>query len=1260
MNYSALLSRGRSVLCGLLAAGMMLLSPLAAQQSQGSLTGTVKDSSGGVVPKVVVTASSVDTGLKRVTQTNGAGVYHVFALPLGTYSLAFSRKGFQTQVHSSILVQANRTTTVDGRLVSGDVETTVTVSGTPLLNRVDTTNGYILSPSTIAATPLGTGSFTQLATLSPGVSADLLSGSGTNAGLGNQDIWANGQRDTSNSFSFNGIGANNIFNGKSSSSVGDNRMVLNTGENFLAGGQIQTNTSVYDAIGQGLPSPPPETMQELRVNTSMYDASEGANSGAHVEVLTRSGTNRYHGGAYWYRQSSAWNAAPFFYNASPDITQKVPPMHRNTVGATLGGPIEKNKMFFYASYQGVRASDQLNGTSPVNVPLRLSSDRSAATLAQQFGINANQIDPASLKLLQAKLPGGQYFIPSAQISDTNQINQLGYDALLQGASSTFDANQMNGNLDYNFSESDHLALKYYFQNDPTTSPFAISSLAGFGQTLQAGSQVFSLDNTTVLSPTFTWEQRVGFIREIANAQTSQPFTPSQMGINLFGSSMFPGISINTVSNNVQNGLAFGPTSNFANAGVFQNQYTYSSSANWFHGRNNISFGFNWNRDQLNVVNRNDQTATLTFNTFADFLTGNVRPGTSNSALFSGSSNRYYRANQGGAYIQDDFKATSNLTLNAGIRWDYDGPLSEIHGMLTNFYPNRYQYNAATDTIVNDGLVVAGNNPKYGTPGMSASTLQNNQWGMAPRLGLAWSPGFAKNLVVRAGAGMYYDRGQFFTEFSPSAGGGYNGPFGVTLEPPYVVPAPSQAGATLSQPFGATAPAAPSGDPASFAALLPNAAQLQSGNYPAGNQFGPFLFGGYDPYNKLPYSENWSLDLQWQPFNTLAVTVGYTGNHGVHQVLPIPFNQAGIATAQNAIHGQTSSYGYNTCLPDAANANAAPLCLPSESIATPDGGNIDLRVPYLGYSANSVLYKAEGSSNYNAFQFSVNKRLSHGLQLNGSYTWSHALDEGSGLGLFYNGNNPLDPKSGYGTAGFDRTHVFNLSYLYQLPNLTSNHGSLLGQAVDGWGLSGVTTLESGQPYSVYDYSGAVGGIFYSANDYITNPIVPLKSGVTVQQAQLQGTTGVNPGQPVLDVSQFGVNQLIIAPGTSGVPACQTMTNSAGNPQQVCDTFETAFGATGRNIFRGPFQSRFDMELSKTFRLNERFHLKYTADFFNLFNTPSFDTPNSDVSFNPYYANPPVDPATGNPGFATTPHGHLGMIQHTLGSPRFLQMSLHLTF
>src|SRR5690348_532122 len=975
---------------------MCALSPLAvrAQQTLGAINGTVTDSSNAVVPKAQVQAKNLGTGLTVTATTQNDGSYNIPDLPIGTYSVTITKQGFKTEVHSNILVRGNLATTVNATLQTGEVSTTVEVTGTPLMNQTDTTNGYTLGTEVIQNTPLGTGSFTQLAILAPGVNADFLSSSGTNAGLGNQEIFANGQRDTSNSFTFNAVNANNLFNGQSASAVGEARYVLNTNEQFLAGGQIQTNTSVYDAIGQGLPTPPQETIEELHVNTSMYDASQGANSGAHIELTTKSGTNDFHGQAYEYHQTTGWNAAPFFFNAAgrdPNTGKALlprPALHRNTFGATYGGPIIRNKLFFFGSYQGVRVTDAFSGaTAIVSVPAGLTDDRSAPTLATLAGVPQANIDSVALSILQAKTPDGKLVVPSQNIFDAAncgtannppcESDVLGGNAAEQGPPSTFRADQFNANIDYDFDAKDRLSGKYYYQRNPSTSPFAVSQVLGFPQSLQAGSQVFSLDNTTSLSPNTSWEQRIGFIREIANASTGQQLSPSGIGINLLGSPFFPGFTIGNVFNG--NDLRIGPANNFANAGVFQNQFEGGSTYSWIHGKQNLSFGFVFDYGQLNVVNRENQVSTFNFRNFANFLTGTLG-GRNGGNLLDGETNRYFRSKQVGLYAQDDLKLRPGLTFNLGLRWDWDGPLYEKNGLLTNFYPSQYSYNLATDTINNIGLVVAGNNKQLcGTQPSSFctssdSTLTGRQWLIEPRIGLAWSPSFAKNVVVRTGFGLYADRGEYFTELSTSAGLGISGPFGVTTQQPFTIPFPTSCTGVQclqNNPFGTTPPPPPPNNLSGVASLVHNQSAL-SGCVepvtptctPTGRPLFAFLFGGYDPRNTLPYSENWTLDVQWQPHNDLYFDLGYVGNHGQHLLLPIPFNQPGIATPTNPINGQIYSYGYQ-----AQDANGGSGVLLTEQVGTTIAeftgadGNTALRVPFVGYNPNSDFWKAEGISNY---------------------------------------------------------------------------------------------------------------------------------------------------------------------------------------------------------------------------------------------------------------------------------------------------------
>lgn len=1220
--------------------GVLFLPAAQAQQTLGAVSGTIADSTGAAIPDANIALTNEQTAVSRTTTSDGTGAYSVKDLSIGTYTVTVTAQGFDTEKLSGFQIQADRTAALTIRLKPGSVSSTITVAATPQINATDTTNGYVLDATTIERIPLGTGSFTQLATLSPGVHADLLADTGTNTGLGNQNIYANGQRLTSNTFTFNGVMTNNLFNGASSSQVTESRAVLDTGESFQSNGTIRTNTSIFDAIGQALPSPPQQTIAEERVNTSMFDAAQGATAGAHIDVTTKSGTNSLHGSAYGNFETSALNANPFFNKQAGLPT---PDLHRYVAGAELGGPILRDKLFFYASYQYTRARDQLNSSTSYFAPFGLTDDRSVSGLqpvlaAAKLPPNT-AIDPVALAFLQAKLPGGQFLIqspatPSAEVAFT-------------GPASKFDAAQANGNLDYVLSQKDTISTKYYYQHDPTESPFSSTSLLGFSQKFNAGSQVFSIENTTIFSPRLSWDQKAGVVRMTVTSFTGQPFGPSDVGINLFGSSLLPGIAIRDA--NATHTLDIGPTSNFSNTGFSQNTIEGTSNLNYLTGKHSLSFGGNYDFTQLNIINRANQVATLTYNNIGNFLTGGpLRLNAGSSVYFQGASNRYYRSPQVGGYAQDQWRVLPQLTITAGLRYDYDGGLYEKYGNLVNFDPNRYSYNLGTDTIVNSGLIVAGNNKLYATPGASKSTLTNRQWGIGPRIGLAYSVN--PKLVVRSGFGMYYDRGEFFTEFSPSAGNGFNGPFGVTLQPPFVQQVNATASSTSENPFGTTRPVIDT-NPADFINNLPNQKALVKGT-------APYLFGAYAANNSLPYTENWSLDVQYQFLPKIVATLGYTGNHGVHQTVPLPFNQPQMATPLNPVNGQIYSYGFN-----ATDGQKKPGVLLSEPYSTSTGGNTDLRAPYIGYSPNSVAWSTLGWSHYDALLASIHQNAWHGFEYLLSYTWSHTLDAASGFGLFYNGNNPRDLASGYASSDFDRTHVVSYSFNYQIPSYKSGN-AILDKASSGWGISGITTFQSGQPYNVFDFSGTVGSIFFSSNDFLTNPVLPLAPGVSPKQA-LTGRSGafVNPNAPNGTSSNLGdiafkpsaFTYPSLQPGQSGVPPCGPTTTGT----TACDTFESNFATGGRNIFRGPFQQRADIALFKETTLHEQYRLRIAMEVFNVTNTPSFDTPGTSFS-GATFDNPPVITPLTNADPSVFSSQGIGAITNPIGSPRQIQFYGILSF
>jgi hypothetical protein len=583
------------------------------------------------------------------------------------------------------------------------------------------------------------------------------------------------------------------------------------------------------------------------------------------------------------------------------------------------------------------------------------------------------------------------------------------------------------------------------------------------------------------------------------------------------------------------------------------------------------------------------------------------------------------------------------------------------------------------------LIIAGNNAN-GTHGVSNTTLTGRQWGIAPRAGAAWQPGFGHGkLVIRAGGGFYYDRGELFSYFSPgyAIGTVTGGPFGVNQQLPFVnvsqcpgatlnyyqgyIPtcggggagaldagAAQEAMGNLEAPWGTSLLPPPTNPKATdLANYLPNAAAILSGGQ-------PISLGVYDRANKLPYTMNYTFDIQWQPRADLAIEIGYVGNLGRHQVIPVPFNQAQIAsptspTLAGGPNIQSYSYGYNV--------GGATLPDGTGYLANYEGGNVDLRVPYIGYAAESIKYVAAGVDAYNALQAHVEKKMSHDIQVGASYTYSHALDEQSGLGLFYNGNNPLNLRGSYGSSDYDRTHVIDFTYVFKIPTFAKQN-SVADKIIGGWSLVGLTVLQSGQPYSVIDFSGAIGSIYYSTADGITNPIVPLAKGCTAKSALTHASGAWTPsgGQPALNAACFTL-PLLDAGGLNGaIP--------------TSDPYETGFTTGQRNIFRQSFQKRADASLVKELSFKEKYNFKYTFDVYNLTNTASFDVPGNEVSQNQNYnAFPGALPTGVSPlptgcgtnsvnspgpgGLYSCPSG-LGIVQHTIGAPRQIQMSLGFQF
>jgi hypothetical protein len=1231
-----------------------------AQQTLGSLNGTVTDPSGAAVVGARITATDAAINVTSTATTSGTGYFQIFNLPIGTYTVSVTKDGFEVTKLEKISVREAQAATVNASLKVGQASESVEVTATPLLNATDATNGYTLDTSQIEITPLATGSFTQMAVLSPGVNAELLSNLDSNAGIGNQPIWANGQRDTSNTFQVNGADSTNLFNGKSSSGSSSQRYNFNIGSAPTAGGSFSVGTSVYGSNGNSLPSPPPEFTQELRVNASMYDAQQGATSGAQIDVNTMSGTNNWHGQLYGSYANNLLNASPYFFNQAYQLTQNGigvfpqslvnPWLRRWNAGLGAGGPIKTNKLFLFVAYQRGVNEDNATGLSELTVPSGLTNDRSAAGLeaadTSWGGTGTVTIDPVASALLNAKLPDGGYLIPSAQSTASYEYGVP--NAYLIGTSS-IRTDQGTVAVDYDATHNDRVSAKYFYQNAPVSRPFGFSSTPGFPVTQHNGSQVFSLGNTTSIGSRLNWEQRLGFVRMGSFSNYQQTFSGGNLGVSgdqstgLVAGAM-PGLEIrnfgyfDTYSPTVEIGPAGTPGA-FVDMGYYQSRLNPSTNVIFAIGKHTIVAGGGYSYTQLNITNNRSGHAQAVVSGFDNFLQGIVKSSSvvESTDPTSGRNNadRYYRTNEVSGYVQDKWQVEPNLSVTAGVRYDYHGGMTEKYGDLFNFDPSAYDVTGTSDTgftVNNSGFVIAGNNQQNPTKGVSDSTLTGRQWGISPRVGFAWSPKQDKGAVVfSGGAGIYYDRGELFSYLSQPAGSSTGGPFGVTEASPLVSLATgnSDSGLTLENPMGDLAfntasqggiYVPPSSNPGVINSALQSQLNEMTGTPSHGyyEQFGkncsglqsqegyflctsPLNFGVYDKGNVLPYTINYTLNMQWQASSTVAVTLGYAGNRGRHSVIPIPINEPGIATASNPIWGETATYGMEVMNQNnevGPNYDYAPISV--EPWNTFDAGNTDFRTPYVGFSPNVADFKTVGVSGYDALEAHIEKRLSRHFQLGASYTWSHSLDEQSDIGLFFTGDNPHRLRDSWASSDFDRTHVFTGNFQVEIPDAVRNRNAL-SYLTNGWHLTGIATLQSGEPWSLYEFYGAVGSLNFGNYPTLMNPVLGIKDPKNPKSA-LTGNGGKvrDPNGnyiPYIDPKQVAISY--VAPGTNGVPV------STGDDPS--DIYQTAFNVGQRNIFRQAAQKRLDLSFRKSVKITEKVKAQFELNAFNVTNTTSPDIP-----------------------------------------------------
>lgn len=1090
----------------------------AQSSTTGALTGIIADSSGAVLNHATVSLTSESTGQSRTTESDSHGLYRFPLLAPGLYSVESNSASFQGQKKSHIEISVSNTATVNFALaVSARKEEVVVRDETQLVQSESATLGGIVDGNTIQELPLSTRNYTQILDLSTGVQADV--NNAGNLGRNTQDVYVNGARSIDNNFQMDGVEVNNFGSGR--------------------GG---------DWLGySGIPIPNPDAVQEFNVQTSLYDAGFGRGAGANVNVVTKSGSNQWHGDVFEFFRNTALNANDYFLKESGE---ERPVLRQNQYGFTLGGPAVRNRFFFFVSYQGTQQTNGVGSSSSSSaiLPAALTDARDKISLGQAFGgtfangtiaSDGSNINSVSLALLNYKLPNGNYLIPTPKLiqSDGNGGTE-GYSAFSNP--STFRENQYVLSLDYLLSPRQTLSLHGFVSNDPQTASYTVSSLElpGSGAEDNLRNRSFLLKDSLLISPQVVNEAHVSFNRNYGRMNTLTPLQDSTVGITQPADvATLPIISLSGM-------FSMGGTYNddFLTA---INSLQAGDQLSWSHGRHNLRFGVDYEHVQDNFNLTGVKRGTIGFLSFDDFLLGESgsENGTGTSNIYSatadaGITDRHFRVSNFDAFAQDDFRLNSHLTLNLGLRWDIYGGLSEKDGRLVNFWTTDANNDFSTGSTYS-GYVVADNfnssipNGVVKT-GNNTPTANAQSWGnVGPRIGFAWKPFDGNRFVVRGGYGIYYSR---------TSG---NNALQLLLEPPYVASMDNieNASATFANPWGNGLPAA--------------------SDFPV---WSPRTINGQGAIQNLeknwtsPRTEQWNLDLQYELHSDLLLEAGYVGSRGQHLVTFRMPDQASLASSSNPINGETD----NTV------------------------ANAYLRAPVLGFSPYGLWQvETEGNSLYNSLQASLTQRMKHGVQFKAAWTFSKTLDDvptgspnlytsSTGYTSVWGGVLIADQnhrRSSWGVAEFDRRQRFVFSYLWKFPQLNAGNRTLRA-AVNGWQISGVTTIQGGDALEVYDVnSGTIYGLYYG----------PAQLGSAGTAVATHGST------------QSRLNNWI---------------NDAAftDPTAIGDGY--GFGNAKRGLVRGPGQDNSDLSLIREIPLNfygAGRRIEIRAESFNVFNHAQFSDP-----------------------------------------------------
>jgi Carboxypeptidase regulatory-like domain/TonB-dependent Receptor Plug Domain len=1089
------------------------LVALGQSQTSGRIVGTISDEKGASIPGCEVTVTNKATGEARTVSADDSGHYLIPFLPPGNYTVVASANGFKKGVADEIKVALTETSTVDMSLVVGAVTETVTISAAPPLAQTEGAQlGRVVDSRAVSELPLATRNFTQILGLSAGAATYLPDN--TAVGRNSQNISVNGARVTNNNFQINGVDANSMG----------------------------TNSA------PSLSVPAPETLQEFKVQTSLYDATFGRSGGGNVQAVTKSGTNDFHGGVYGYLRNANLNANNPFLKAA-NISRPV--LTRKVFGGVIGGPIKHDKAFFFASYQGTR---ERNGASIINslssnvlVDPRLTSDRSAATLQTTYGVAVNAV---SLSLLNAKLANGQFLIPTPTATNGTYTGST---------PSVFDEDQFNANFDYRLSDKNTFATKFYFSNAPQTLTLPSflgggPNVPGYGNFQQNNNRLITGQWVHIFSPTVFNEMRAGYNFIRVDAFPEEPVTDASVGIARSNANIFPGLGLVRI-NAAAGGVVFG-TSATIDVKAVAPSTTFADTLSITHGSHNIRTGAEFRYNENNYVLNFFTRGQLEFANFTNFLLGVP----TFSIFGSGIGNRSLRATDYNFFVQDDWKVNRKLTLNLGLRYELDLPPYDTRGRIATFDPALYVPRPAVGGVVIGppiaGYVQAGNViSQYDVasmPNVSKRVVNSNDPNnFAPRVGFAYSPLESGRMVFRGGYGIFYSRTSFqYLTLNVIAPPTYV--FGVSVLPP------------ITNPYFA-APA-----PNQFPTLVPGVAL--SGTL-------------FDRNIRTPYIQQYNASLQYELFKDYLLEVAYVGTHGINLFRQIAINQAPLVPNGGSITNPVTGAVITTNTP----ANAAA------------------RAPFQGVGINNFFQnQSTAQSTYNSMQVSLTKRFSQNIQFLASYTLAKSIDNASGqgggagtTGVVNPGGvgetsgilgNQRDNRANRGLSDYDRKHRFVFSALYDVPKPKWAGTSGVGNALLGdWQLATILTSMSGLPIDIVD-TGA--GSFYGLSG----------GGAALARPNVVGDPFSNvPAGYYFNPYVFV--RPVVAAGAAIPSSNGTATAGAAG---------TDIGTIKRNFIRGPSQNNIDFSIIKRFRIAESKNIEFRTEFFNLFNTVNFANPISDLN------------------------------------------------